>query len=432
MSEPQAASGSKGAPGGWTVKSAYALAVLTVIYTLNYADRQVLGLVLPLIKRDMHLSDVSLGLITGFAFVLFYTLVGVPIARLADRANRRNILLAGLTLWSLMTALTGAVTSVPQLAATRFLMGAGEAAGVAPSSSIVADLFDKARRPLAMAILTSGSALAALIFFPLIGWIAQTHGWRTCFYFAGSWGLVMAVLLITTVAEPQRAGLARGAKVAQESLGATARFLLSSRSYVLTVAGGAFVGISLYAGQVWHPSFLARVHHLNMVQIGASVGVVRGIAGLSGTLLGGLLADRLGRRDDRWRLWVPGIACMVVLPAELLFLLSPSLPVAFVGMALVHLCLGMHFGPVYAICQNIAKPTMRATATATFLLAANLFGQIIGPLAVGYLNDRWAIHYGQEAIRYSLILGGVCAAIGGLLFLAGARTLARDTTRAET
>ena len=326
-----------GGPDGWTAKSVYGLAVLTLIYTLNYADRQILGLVLPLIKKDMHLSDVGLGLITGFVFVLFYSIMGVPIARLADRSNRRNILGIGLAFWSLTTALSGVAANIWQLAGARFLMGAGEATGVAPSTSIVADSFDRARRPLALGILTSGSSLSALLFFPVIGWVAQVYGWRACFVLSGAFGLGLAALLMLTVPEPPRAGVAAKAKVVQEPVAVTARFLAGSRAYILTVIGGAFIGVSLYASQVWHPSFLVRVHHLSLIQVGSSIGLVRGLAGLSGTVLGGLLTVRLSRRDDRWRLWLPGLACILALPAELVFLLSPSLPVALGGMLLYHL-----------------------------------------------------------------------------------------------
>lgn len=415
----------------WNLKAAGALAILTLVYSLNYADRQIMGLVLPLIKKDLQLSDASLGLITGFVFVLFYSLLGVPIARLADRGSRRNILAVGLAFWSLMTFLTGAVTSVWQLAATRFLMGAGEATGVAPSTSMVADIFGPTRRPLALAILTSGAALAALIFFPMIGWIAQNCGWRTCFAWAGLLGGGVTLLLVAAVPEPRRAGLALGAKVTQEDFATTMQFLLSSRSYALTVLGGGFVGIGLYASLVWDPSFLSRVHHFDMLQIGTTVGLVRGLAGLTGTITGGLLTEYLSRYDDRWRLWLPGLACIGAMPCQLVFLLSPSTPVMLSGMLLGQLLISMQFGPVYAACQSLARPTMRATAIATFLLFANLMGQIIGPLAVGYLNDQWRAVLGSGAISYSLILGTACAAAGGGLLLLAARDWQRDTARAE-
>jgi MFS family permease len=417
-------------PGGWSPRTVYVVAFLTLIYAFNYADRQILALVLPLLKNDLVLSDTQLGFISGAMFVLFYSILGIPIARLADRSNRRNILAVGFGFWSLMTALTGAVTSVWQLAATRFLMGAGEASGLAPTHSMVSDIFDKKRRPFALAIVAGGTSLSALIFFPLVGWISQDRGWRAAFYVAGISGFVLSVLFFMTVSEPQRAGSVPDKR--QEKFGETIRFILGARSFVLMVLGGSFMGISLYAGQIWHPSFLVRVHHLSLAEVGASLGVLRGVLGLIGAMFGGFLADRLGRRDERWRLWVPGLACMMVLPAELVFLLVVNVPIALAGLGMTSFFAAMHFGPLYAAVQGIARPSMRATAAAIFLLFANLIGQITGPLVVGYLNDQMAAVYGDLAIRYSLIFGGLCAFAGGIGLVVAAARLSRDTARAET
>lgn len=413
--------------GKWTLRSGYALTILTLIYAFNYLDRQVLSLVLPLIKKDLHLSDMTLGLISGFVFVIFYTFLGIPIARIADRSNRRNILAVGLAFWSVMTALTGAVTTGWQLAVTRFLMGAGEATGVAPSTSIISNMFDKTRRPLAMSILTSGSAISSLAFFPIAGWTSQHYGWRVTFLMAGIPGMFLALLLFFTIKEPGRTKKA----ILQEKFSATMHFLFSSPAFVFTVLGGALVGIDLYAQIVWSPSFLARVHHLNQTQIGYNIGIFHGLAGLIGALLGGFLAERLGKINERWRLWVPGLACIMTLPATLLYLFGPTLNLSLIGLGLSSAFLTMHMGPVYAACHSVAKPAMRATATATFLFAANLIGQIIGPLVVGYLNDHWRQTYGDEAIRYSLVVGAVSVGLGGILMMIGSIRLPQDSARAE-
>ncbi|MGZ3368882.1 MAG: spinster family MFS transporter [Caulobacteraceae bacterium] len=415
-----------------TGRSVFALTVLTLIWAASYADRQLFGIVLPLIKDDLRLSDTSLGLIAGLTFALFYAVLGLPIAWLADRFNRRNILAAGLVLWSEMTALTGAAANLWQLAGARVLVGVGEATGAAPATSMVSDMFGQENRPLTMAVLSSGSSWAALLFLPALGWIAHLYGWRGAFAAAGLAGLTIAAVFVLTVHEPsRRTPDPHLSAIRTASFPKTAGFLLGSRTYLLTVVGGSILGVSLYASQVWHPSFLSRVHHLDIAQVGAAIGVPRGVAGLIGTLLGGLLAERLGRRAPRWRLIVPGVACALALPAELVFLLSPHLAVALCGMLAYHLLVGMHFGPVYATCQSVAPARMRCTATAGFLLVANLVGQTIGPLAVGYLNDQWAAAFGQEAIRYSLVVGSVCALIGGGFMVAAARSLSSDTARAE-
>ena len=413
----------------WTPRSIYALALLTLIYAFNYLDRSILSLVLPQVKAEMHLSDTALGLVSGFAFVLFYSLLGVPIARLADRSSRRNIVGIGLIFWSLMTSLTGLVANVWQLATTRFLMGAGEACGVAPSNALVSDMFSPARRNLAVAILSSGSAIAFVVFFPLVGWLVDHHGWRATFVAAGVPGIVLALLLFTTVREPARAAPVTPEE-GRESLTETVRFLLQSPAFVRTVVGGAFMGISLYASAVWNPMFLVRVHGLSLTEVGSVIGPLRGLAGLGGVLFGGWLADRLGRRDARWRLAMPGIACVLVLPADLVFLLSGALGTSLAGLAVAQFCTSMHLGPVYAACMAVARARMRATAAALFLLIANFVGQILGPLIVGYLNDRLNASYGDLAIRYSLIIGAVCAALGGAVLISAARSLERDSRRA--
>src|SRR4051812_42219158 len=190
--------------GGWNGRSRYVVVILTVIYALNFVDRQILALMLPQIKRELQLSDSQLGLISGIAFVLFYSILGLPIARLADRSSRQRILAIGLTFWTLMTAATGLVRNAWQLALTRFLMGAGEAAGLAPTHSMVADIFSPPRRPFALAIVTAGNSLSALVFFPAVGWIGQQYGWRAVFYVSGIFGLVVAVIFYLTVPEPLR------------------------------------------------------------------------------------------------------------------------------------------------------------------------------------------------------------------------------------
>jgi predicted MFS family arabinose efflux permease len=410
--------------------STYAIVLITLIWAANYTDRQMLGLLIPPIKADLHLSDTSLGLVTGLGFVLLYSVLSVPVARVADRSNRRNILAAGLVVWSVMTCLTGLVTNVWELATTRFLLGAAEAAAIAPSISLVGDMVSGARRPLTLSLLTTGSGLSAILFIPLVAMLAQAYGWRAAFLAAGYAGLALAALLALTVKEPSRG--AREARARSPvALAATARFLLGSRAYLFTVAGGAFAGVSLYATQVWHPAFLARVHHLDMAQIGWATGALRGIGSIAGAILGGLIAERLGRRDARWRLIVPGLACLLAWPAEVLFLMSPNLTLALAGMFGCHLFTAMHFGPVYAVCHSVARPGMSSTATAFFILVANVAGQAAGPLAIGLLNDRGAALFGAEAIRYSLLIGGASLPVAGALMMLGARSLGGDIRRAE-
>ena len=406
----------------WTPVSIYTLAIITIIYALNFLDRTILSIVLPLIKQDLHISDTMLGLITGFAFVLLYSGLAVPIARLADRSNRRNILAVGCGVWSAMTVATGMVTSVAQLALSRFLMGAGEAAGIAPSTALLSDCFPAKTRPLALSIMTSGSGVAALVMLPVAGLIAQHHGWRVTYFIAGGIGVVMAALLFLTVPEPAR----RGTATVRLPLSEVWTLLRTRRSYLWICLAGALLAINAYAVLTWTPTFLMRVHGFNPAQAGASFGPIKGFANIVGVVFGGLITAWAAKRDGRWLLWIPAIGAAIAMPGELVFLLSDDLPVAFVGLAVASFAGVIHFGPVYAALAAIVPSSMRATTTALFLFCVNMVGQIVGPLAIGWLNDRWAATLGEDAIRYSMILGGICAFVAALILAYAARYLRAD------
>ncbi|MBO9581003.1 MAG: MFS transporter [Sphingobium sp.] len=423
------APGATGTDSDWTPISVYTLVVVTIIYALSFLDRSILSIVLPLIKQELHISDTMLGLITGFAFVLLYSGLGVPIARLADRGNRRNILALGCAAWSLMTVLTGAVTSVVQLALTRFLMGAAEAAGIAPTTAMLADRFGSRGRPLALSIMTSGSGLAALLMLPAAGYIAQHYGWRSAYFVAGSFGIIMAMILFLTVPEPQRQGSAKMADA--QSFGAVWTWLSTRRSFGLMCAAGAFLSVTTYATITWTPTFLMRVHGLTPGEAATAYGPIRGLSSIIGVIGGGALAGWAARKNPRWLLLLPAIGAAISVPAELLFLLSHDLPVALAGLGLASLAGAMHFGPSYAAMAAIVPPSMRATTAAVFLFCVNMVGQIVGPLAIGWLNDRWAGIYGDEAVRYSMILATVCVVIASILMVMASRRLSEDLDAAR-
>jgi MFS family permease len=432
--DPRTADAATGRPpGGWSAYSIYALVLLSTIYTFNYLDRQILSLVAPLIQKDLHLSDAMLGVVAGLAFVLPYAVVGIAVAWLADRSNRRNIVAIGFAFWSLMTLLTGFVGSVWQLAVTRSLMGAGEASNLPPGNAMLADIFSPARRPLALSLLAVGSALAGIFLYPLIGWISQAHGWRAAYVTAGIPGLAVALLFYLTVKEPVR-GHADGAAVGAApepsvSFFETVRYLAGSRAYLLLLVGGFFSATVLYGGSFWTPSFIVRVHHMTVAQVANLIGPIRGISGAVSIVLGGVVAARLGRVHERWRLLTPGIACILVGPAELVFLFGKALPVWLGGSLLSMFFLSMHVGPIYAACVSVARPRMRAMATALFMVSGSLVGQTLGPVLVGRLNDYLQPRYGALSIRYSMLVIAASAVIAGLCFVAASFFAKADVER---
>jgi len=416
---------------GSSAYAVYSLAFLTLISSFNYLDRAVLGLALPLIKRELVVSDTALGLASGLAFALFYSLLGIPIAWLADRWSRRNIIAIGFAFWSLMTALTSFVGNIWELAAARFLMGAGEASGLAPSTSMIADLFREPRRPLALAVFGIASSLASLVLYPIAGWIGAHHGWRAMFVAGGLPGLVLALAFALTVREPVRDSLeGQRTIVPLASLAGSVRFLLGSRTYALILAGSMFMGASVYAGSTWNATYLMRVHHLPLVAVAASIGPLQGLCGGAGILLGGFLTDALGRRDPRWLLRLPAIACLFAAPAEALFLLGSGHAAWMSGFALMSFFALAHQAPVFAAAIGVARVRMRAVAISMLVLVSGLLGQIAGPLLVGVLDDRLHASLGDTDVRYSLLLVALCQAAASLAFAAAIGRFVNDQQRA--
>lgn len=415
---------------GWTARSAYTVALLTLIYAFNTADRNLFGLLVPLIKEDMHLSDTSIGLLSGFAFALFYATAALPIASLADRWSRRNIISVGLAFWSLMTAMHGVVNNVVQLAITRFLLGAGEATSVAPSNSIVADLFSPAQRPLALGFLSMATSIGILVAFPVLGWVSEEYGWRLAFVAAGVPGILLALLFFLTVREPERRAAPGEAAVSNPvPLTQAIRYLLGSRAFVFGVAAGTFVSMNMAITHTWVPAFIARVHDLGQSDIGSLMGFLRGPGGIVGGLLGGWLTSMLGARNERWLYRVPAIAMLLIVPAQLLFLFAETAWLWKLGLALETLLVISTIGPLFALLLATAQSRMRSVAIALFLFVSNLVGQGVGPLVSGMLSDALVPSFGDEAIRYAMLTAVATAVIASACCFAAGRNVSGDRLR---
>lgn len=408
--------------GGWNARSIYALAFLTLIYAFNTADRNVFGLLMPLLKIDMKVSDTTLGLMSGLAFSLFYATVGVPVAFLSDRWSRRNIIAIGFTIWSLMTVLTGFVQSVWQLAFARFMLGAGEAGGLAPSNSMISDLFDRRRRPVALSIMNSANSLGIMVAFPIVGWIASHHGWRMAFISAGLPGLAMAAIFFFTVREPLRGRFdgarPNGAPIVSEGFLQTVVRLFSNRTYLFGVLSSGLVGVALAGVQTWLPTFLMRVHHLGSQEVGSYIGALRGPAGIVGAITGGLLTTWLAKRDERWLVWTPALYMALIAASEFLLLTSDNRLGWQAGIAFDTFFTSAQVGPVFGLLLAGADSRSRGVATAGALLVLNLFGLTCGPLLVGVLNDLLRPSLGDGAIRYSMMAAASASVLASVVCLA--------------
>jgi MFS family permease len=406
----------------------YVLGVLTIVYALNFLDRTIFNVLIEPIKKEFTLSDTTMGLLAGFGFVLFYSLLGIPIARLADRLNRRNIVAIAFAFWSAMTFLCGMAQTVATLTLARIGVGIGESAGSPASQSIIADLFNKNERPRALGIYAIGTYLGIFLGYFIGGYVNQHYGWRMAFFTAGLPGIALAAVLWLTISEPKRGAMAE--TFTPEPIGPTLGFLTSQQSFVIVLIGFCLTTYTNYATAAWIPPFLARVHHLSSAEIGTYAGTFKGLAGMAGTLIGGLVVAQISRRDDRWKLWAPAITSGLAGPVFAVCMLTNDFATMVAALAATSFLVGFHLGPIFAIAQTVARPSMRALASAIIALTATCFGQGVGPLVVGVINDALKNDYGANAVRYSLLSAAVTTTLGALLFIWAARTIRGDIQRA--
>jgi predicted MFS family arabinose efflux permease len=407
--------------------SRYVLGVLFVVYVFNFIDRQVLAILLDPIKRELGVSDTAMGFLSGFAFALFYTFAGIPIARWADRASRRSIIALGLGLWSAMTAASGLASSFLQLALARVGVGVGEAAGSPPAHSLISDYFAPERRATALAIYATGVYVGAMIAFLAGGYIREHFDWRIAFLAVGLPGIPLALLVRFTVREPPR-GYSESGPVDTRTAGMAEviRFLLKRRSFVYIVTAASCQAMSGYGVLAWGPTFLGRVHQMGGVQIGIWFGLSIGLGGTLGAYLGGAIADRLGVRDRRWYMFLSAIVTLAGVPFVAGFLLLDDTRVALLCFIPFYVLAAMYVGPMLSMTQGLVRLRMRATASAILLFMLNMFGLGAGPLLVGFLNDQLNDRFGLEAIRYSLLVVGIIGGLASVFFLQASRTLRED------
>ncbi len=414
---------------GW--RSHYTLVLLLFVYTMSYIDRQIMGVLVQPIKQEFGVSDTAMGVLTGLAFALFYGVLAIPFGRYADRANRRNFVGYCCAAWSVMTGLCGMATGFWTLALARMGVAVGEAGGGAPSISMIADHYPPQQRGRAMSVYMLGPQLGIVLGFGLGGWIAQHYGWRAAFLSMSVPGVLAALLLRFTAVEPRR-GIweeAAGAAAAPptESLGLVLRDLWASRAFVrITLA----VVLMVFAGTgigIWTPAFLVRSHGMTLQGAGAVMGVLGGLAAVTGTLACGWLSDVLAKRDRRWRVGVPLLGCVLSVPLGLAFYLMPATEPWLIGGFAMPRAMGFYvlFGfvtvwwtaPVYAVLAELIVPYRRATAMAVFGLVITIVGAGFGPLLVGMLSDFLVPHFGNEALRWALVIAtGVSYLLGIVAF----------------
>lgn len=412
----------------------YALMVLMLAYTANYVDRQILAILLQPIKLELGLSDTQLGFLSGLTFAIFYATLGVPIAMWADRSNRRNIITLALTIFSGMTVICGLVTNFVQLALARIGVGVGEAGSSPPAHSMIADMFPPEKRASAMGVYSLGINLGILIGFLVGGWVSQWYGWRAAFMIVGAPGLFIALLVRFTLKEPRRGqadGLTMQGEAVAPRVGEVVSLLWSQKSFRHISFGAALAAIGGYAGVTWLPAFLARSFEMSNGAIGTSLALIIGIAGGAGTYFTGHFADRLGKRDIRWNVWIFTIVGGLCFPFSAAMYLSGDKVMALIFFAYPAFAGAAYVAPALAMTQALVTVRMRAQASAVLFLILNLIGMGLGPQLAGILSDLYHPAYGAESLRYSLLTISVVWIWSALHFLLAARTLKGDIERAR-
>jgi len=406
----------------------YVLAVMTAVYVLNQIDRGLMILLLQPIKASLALSDTQLGFLTGIAFALFYSTLGVPIARWADRRNRVTIASASIGLWGLTVMACLFVTNYAQLVAARVSAAIGESGGKPPTYSLVGDYFPAPKeRTRSMAIYMMGGPLAALVSFTVGGWLNQLYGWRVTFFLMGIPGLLLAILVKLTVVEPRGRRLSPDV---QAPAAPTLRCVLLTLWQRRSLRHLCLALIAIYTlGQgmaPWYAAFMVRSHGMNTQELGVWLGLTMSLGGVAGALAGGYAANRWFAQNEQGQMRLSALVVGALVPCYLAFLCLPQKYVALVALFPIMTALFVFQGPVYALMQRLVTDGMRATMLAVVMLLANLIGMGIGPQAVEILSDLFRPFAGNDSLRYAMLAMSFVACWAALHFWQAGRTVEQD------
>jgi MFS family permease len=375
---------------------------MTAVYTLNLVDRGLINLFLEPIKRDLRLSDTQLGFLTGMAFALFYAVAGLPIARWADRGNRASIASMAIGVWGLTVMVCLFVTSYAQLVFARIAAAVGEAGCKPPTYSLIGDYFpDAAERTRAMSIYWLGNPIATLIGFGVGGWLNEIYGWRTTFFLMGIPGLLLAIIVKLTIADPRgRTRTSQSNPTSTMSVLARLWRQRSSRHLCLALILLYTMGSGL---NPWYAAFMMRSFGMGTAELGLWLGIVFCVGGIAGTLLGGSLSARFFASNERSQLRMSAVAVALFLPCLVAFVTLPRQSQALLALLPLIAAFSFFMGPTYALLQRLVPDDTRATVLAIVLLLVNLIGMGLGPQVVGFLSDELAPSFGADALRIAML-----------------------------
>ena len=380
----------------------YTLAILTATLAVNLLDRSVLAITLNQIGIDLSLSDTQLGLVSGAFFAVVYVLFGFPVARLAARGNRRNIVSYAVTIWSVLTIFMAGAQNFTHLALARIGVGIGEAGTIPPAHSMISDLYPEEKRASAMATFAMGANIGVFLAFIIGGIAGQMLGWRWAFVIAGVPGLLLALLLRFTVREPERAAH-RETKIADRSLlVATVKMIWKDAGLFHAMWALGLTGVVTHGVLAWNAVFIIRAHELSQTQTGIYLGLTIGLLGGAGTWASGALADRLGVADPRWRFGVVVLGILLAKPFVFGFLLLQSTPLALACFAVSASLATVFWGPTHAFVHSRVEDKMRPMATAIFMFVFNSLGMGLGPFLIGFASEYIFTQDGARSLSYAI------------------------------
>lgn len=409
------------------------LGILTTAYVSNFVDRQVINVLASYIIEDLEISDGQFGMLSGLAFACIYTTLGIPIARLADIGNRRNVIAISITIWSVMTALCGAAQNFGQLFLARFGVGIGEAGGSPPAHSIVSDIFPAKQRATALSIYSLGVYGGILVGTVGGAYLVQYFDWRTAFVVVAMPGIFLALLVRFVIKEPPR-GMAEARKdVAPPGFFRVVGFLWERKSFRHLSFACALHAFVTYGMGNFMPLFLGRVHDMPILDVGLYYGLVAGIGGMAGTLFGGWMSDRMANKtgDKTWYVWIPFISTVLAIPLALItFLVMPNGVSAAIFYLLPVFCGGWYLAPCIASTHFLVGIRMRAMGSAVLLFVLNLIGLGLGPMLTGFVSDWLTPAYGDDALRYAMSITVLVNCWCAWHYYCATRTIRADFDRA--
>ena len=417
----------------------FALLLLTLVYGFNFIDRQIMGILAPFIQKDLGLTNTELGLLIGLAFAVFYTFVAIPIAWLADRFNRVNILSIALATWSAFTALTGLANNFVQVALARMGVGIGEAGGSPPSHSIISDMYPKEERASALGVYSMGIPLGIMAAYFVTASLMDVSedqvNWRQIFIFLGLTGIALAVVVKLVLKEPVRGAmeLTSSTTISKPPFLDSLKVLMRIPAWWAMCFGIAFGSFVSYAKSAFQTKYLVTLDpSFDFQTLVIILGIMNGTTYAGGAFFGARLADRWGKKDIRAYGWLPAIAMLLCLPVGIIGWWVDSVEMHLVFATFALLLLGIYLGPSFAIAQTLAPIHMRAMSTALFFFILNMIALGGGPTFAGWLMDVFGNNYNEiESIRYSLTVT-TCVFIPSVIsFLLVSKFLPKDWKAAE-